>query len=137
MIFIGIDPGKHTGLAVWDSRAEKFLCVESHLIHKAIDRVREIHQAEGDNLFVIFEDSRQRKWFGYGNTKKKLKGAGSVNRDSTIWEDFLKDEKIAFRAVPPRAGMTGKSPEYMKEISGWDKRTSDHSRDAMMLVYGK
>ena len=86
---------------------------------------------------VVFEDARQRKWFGKGDANAKKQGAGSVKRDCSIWEDFCKDYGIPFRAIPPVKGATKITPEYFKLISHYQGRTSEHSRDAAMLVIGR
>lgn len=137
MIYIGIDPGTHTGMAIWDSREGKFLSLETLPIHQAITKVMLWKDRVGHDLQVVFEDARQRTWFGKGDVSAKLQGAGSVKRDCSIWEDFCTDYGISFRAVPPVKGATKVTPTYFKMISGWTDRTSEHSRDAAMLVIGK
>lgn len=135
MFYIGIDPGTHTGMAVWDSKEGKFLSLETLPIHRAMVEVMNLRI--GREILVVFEDARQRKWYGKGNTNAKLQGAGSVKRDCSIWEDFCKDYGIPFRAIPPVKGATKITPEYFKLISHYQGRTSEHSRDAAMLVIGR
>ena len=137
MICIGIDPGTHTGVAVWDSREGKFLSLETLPIHIALTRVLAIAERNRDNVQVVFEDARQRTWFGKGDTYAKLQGAGSVKRDCSIWEDFCKDYGIPYWAKPPIKGATKVSAEYFKMVSHYTGRTSEHSRDAAMLVIGR
>lgn len=140
MICIGIDPGTHTGVAVWDTRLGRFLNLETLPIHRALHLVHSFHRAcegHGEDLQVVFEDARQRTWFGHGDTNAKMQGAGSVKRDCSIWEDFCKDYGIPFQAKPPIKGATKVSAEYFKMVSKWEKRTSEHSRDAAMLVIGR
>lgn len=135
MICIGIDPGTHTGMAVWDSKEGKFLSLETLPIHRAMVEVMNLRI--GREILVVFEDARQRKWFGKGDTNAKKQGAGSVKRDCSIWEEFCKDYGIPFRAIPPVKGATKITPEYFKLISHYQGRTSEHSRDAAMLVIGR
>lgn len=144
MIYIGIDPGTHTGVAVWDSREGKFLSLETLPIHRALEKVKEMShpfwhmdRLYHDDIQVVFEDARQRTWFGKGDTYAKLQGAGSVKRDCSIWEDFCKDYGIPYWAKPPVKGATKVSAEYFKMISHYTGRTSEHSRDAAMLVIGR
>ena len=137
MICIGIDPGTHTGVAVWDTREGKFLSLETLPIHRAISKVGFIAEIHKGDVQVVFEDARQRTWFGKGDTNAKAQGAGSVKRDSSIWEDFCKDYDIPYWAKPPVKGATKVSADYFKTISGWDGRTSEHARDAAMLVIGR
>lgn len=135
MFYIGIDPGTHTGMAVWDSKEGKFLSLETLPIHRAMVEVMNLRI--GREILVVFEDARQRKWYGKGDTNAKLQGAGSVKRDCSIWEEFCKDYGIPFRAIPPVKGATKVTPEYFKLISHYKGRTSEHSRDAAMLVIGR
>ena len=137
MICIGIDPGTHTGVAVWDTREGKFLSLETLPIHRALAKVQVIAEWDKKNLQVVFEDARQRTWFGKGDTNAKAQGAGSVKRDCSIWEDFCKDYGIPYWAKPPVKGATKVSAEYFKMVSHWTGRTSEHSRDAAMLVIGR
>lgn len=137
MICIGIDPGTHTGVAVWDCRERRFRSLETLWIHDALFYVKRLSEEYRGQIQVVFEDARQRKWYGKGNTNAKLQGAGSVKRDCSIWEDFCKDYGIPFRAIPPVKGATKITPEYFKLISHYQGRTSEHSRDAAMLVIGR
>ena len=137
MICIGIDPGTHTGIAIWDTREGRFLSLETLPIHQAMVKVMVWKDNVGDDLQVVFEDARQRTWFGHGDTNAKLQGAGSVKRDCSIWEDFCRDYNISYWAKPPIKGATKVSSSYFKTISHWPGRTSEHSRDAAMLVIGR
>ena len=139
MLYVGIDTGTHTGLAVWNSFEHKFKMVETMKIHQALSFVKTLWEDLQDNdagdMMVVFEDARQRKWYG-SNSQMKMQGAGSIKRDAVIWEDFLKDNGIPYRAVPPKKGLTKWSAEQFAKVTGWKGRTSEHSRDASLLVYG-
>ena len=136
MIYIGIDPGTHTGVAVWDSKEGKFLSLETMPIHRAMDLVR---MARDDNeaIQVVFEDARLRTWFGKGNVSAKAQGAGSVKRDCSIWEDFLTDMEIPFVTTKPGNVATKVTPSWFRKLTGWEGRCSEHARDAAMLVFGR
>lgn len=138
MLYIGIDTGSHTGFAVWSSELQKFLCIETLKIHQAM---AEISKYGINNVKVIFEDARKRKWIprerDFAQVKGRAMGAGSVKRDCTIWEEFLRDKGIDFEAIPPRKGLTKLSAEQFRQLTKWKRRTSEHSRDAAMLVFGK
>ena len=135
MIYIGIDPGTHTGVAVWDGNRNEFLELSTIPIHQALEKVRTFNQEHKEGIMVVFEDARQRTWFGRDkNNVSKLQGAGSIKRDCSIWEDFCKDYQIPFLAIPPMKGGTKLSESYFKAITGWKGRSSNHARDAAMLV---
>ena len=136
-VLVGIDTGRHTGFAVWDTEKRQLDFVDTIPIHEALLRIWSQRHA---NVEVYFEDARQRKWYGTKTAKEdrnKLQGAGSVKRDSTIWEDALKDWGIPFHAVAPKHNVTKMTPEYFRALTGWKGRTSEHSRDAAMLVFGR
>ena len=137
MIYIGIDPGTHTGVAVWDSKEGRFLSLETMPIHIALTRVLAIAERHRDDVQVIFEDARLRTWFGKGNVSAKAQGAGSVKRDCSIWEDFLTDMEIPFVTTKPGNVATKVTPSWFRKMTGWEGRCSEHARDAAMLVFGR
>jgi len=136
MTYIGIDPGTETGFAVWDSGRNALIDCRTLKIHQAMQEVKFHSSLNPGNLIVVFEDARQRKWYG-SNSWEKMQGAGSVKRDCSIWEDFCTDLGIPFQAQPPQGGMTKVTSAYFKMITNWTGRTSNHARDAAMLVIGR
>ena len=134
-IIIGIDTGTSTGFAVWHKPEKRFLEIVTLMIHQAMNRVLHYHATYGDDLFVRFEDARLRTWFK-DKSVESLQGAGSIKRDCTIWDDFLKDNKIQYASIAPRRGLTKIPDDKFKMYTGWTDRTSNHARDAAMLVYG-
>lgn len=138
MIMIGIDPGKNTGYAVWDTPSSTFLTVTSQPIHKALLHVNDLWNAE-QHMFVIFEDCRLQKMYGGTNERAGaavLQGVGSVKRDCTIWDDFLTDRGIPHLAQRPLRHGTKWTAEYFRCTTGWQERTNSHGRDAGALVCG-
>ena len=138
MTFIGIDTGTKTGFAVWDGK--RFLEIETLKLWQALDRVRRMKE-QGEDITVVFEDARQRKWLprekSISEYRCKMIGAGSVKRDAVIWEEFCIDNGIKFFSVPPGKGLTKWSAQTFAEVTGWQGRTSNHGRDAALLVYGR
>lgn len=140
MIHIGIDPGDNTGFAAWDTRVGAFVEVETYPLHKALDRVKKLAWETHGGVHVVFEDARLRKWFAPEHSRSeyrgKLMGAGAAKRDAKIWEEFLTDYGIPFTAHKPQAGGTKWDKEYWQKVTGWTGRSSEHSRDAALLVWG-
>jgi hypothetical protein len=134
-VAIGIDTGTKTGFAVWHKDEKKFLEIVTLKIHEAMDRVKLYHDQYGDGLFVRFEDARLRTWFGQKSIEA-LQGAGSIKRDCSIWDDFLKDCGINYASFAPKRGLTKLEEPKFKLITKWEARTSNHGRDAAMLVFG-
>lgn len=137
---IGIDCGKHTGIAVWDTDTQKFIRLDTMPIHKALFLVYDLRLLRPTPR-VYFEDARQRKWLPKDTSSSEyrghLMGAGSVKRDAVIWQDALTDWGIPFEMVPPRPGMTKWDADYFKHVTGYKGRTSNHARDAALLVFGR
>ena len=137
---VGIDPGKNTGFAMWDTETQTFESVETLPIHAALISVLELANRTAD-VKVFFEDARKRRWLPKDATSSEyrghLMGAGSVKRDSVIWQDALTDWGIPFEMVPPRAGATKWTADTFARITGYKGRTSNHARDAALLVYGR
>lgn len=144
MIYIGIDTGVNTGVALWDNRKRSLELVTSMPIHKAMELVK-LHQVKaqenGTKLVVRVEDPRQRTWFGTERMsreeeRKKLQGVGSVKRDASIWDEFLKDQGIEYEMVAPKRNITKLTQDTFKRYTGWNSKTNEHGRDAAMLVFG-
>lgn len=139
MIYIGIDTGVHTGIAVWNSERKEFAVVDTKKIHEAMNFV--YGYVDSDIPFQVrFEDARQRKWIPMSKNMTaelgRAQGAGYVKAHCQIWEDFLTDYQIPFEAIAPRRNVTKLSAEQFGRITGYKGRTNEHSRDAAMLVYG-
>lgn len=138
MLAIGIDPGKNTGIAVWDTVTQTFLEIATVKIHAALLIVI-AQTASVDKIKVYFEDARQRQYLprerNTSEYRGKLMGAGSVKRDSVIWQDALTDWGIPFEMVPPRAGATKWDADTFARLTGYKGRTSNHARDAALLVF--
>jgi hypothetical protein len=133
--YIGIDTGTNTGFAVWDLIDKQFVAIKTYKIDEAMERVLSFHNITGlSKIFVRFEDARLRKWFGKAG-REQLQGAGSIKRDCVIWEDFLTRKGIPFEAVAPKNNRTKLSAKQFKMITGYEGKTSEHARDAAMLVF--
>lgn len=132
--YIGIDTGVNTGFAVWDTELQKYQNIYTLKIDEAMEMIN-VYKYNHVSIFVRFEDARLRKWFA-DSGREKLQGAGSVKRDAKIWEDFLTRKQIHFESVPPRKNKTKLSAKEFKNITKYEGRTTEHGRDAAMLVFG-
>ncbi len=55
-IFIGIDPGVQTGIAVWDSELKKFVILQTTKIHTGMDIVKNLKDNTNLHLIVYLEN---------------------------------------------------------------------------------
>ena len=135
-LIIGIDPGVRTGFAVWHKERQSFDTVCTMSIVQAMNTIVEAMLRRGYKIQIRFEDARLRKWFGTAD-REKLQGVGSIKRDSSIWAEFCDYHEIDCVAIPPAAqkGLTKMSAEQFQKMTGWTERTSEHARDAAMIVY--
>ncbi len=136
MIYIGIDPGTNTGFA--KSIAGRLHEVKTYNIVQAMDAVAHSARWAKSNdkrLVVYIEDARLRKWVTGG--REKLQGVGSIKRDCGIWEEFCEHHDIQFELVAPKHNKTKLSADEFKKYTGWTHRTSEHARDAVMLIWGR
>ena len=135
-IMVGIDPGVSTGYAEWDRVDRKLIRCETVMIHRAWERVLYL-RAMSQLHSVVFEDARLRTWFGSAG-REKLQGAGSVKRDCKAWADFCGDHGIPYLCIAPQKGATKWDESRFKTVTKWGgKRTSEHARDAALLVFGR
>ncbi len=140
MIRVGIDCGVKTGFAVAVNGV--LTRVETLTITQAMEKVKVLH-TQDTGLVVRIEDARLRTWFGSADARQAKSGAGvregvgSVKRDCSIWEQFCIEQGIKYELVHPAANMTKTKSDYFNRITGWIGRTSEHSRDAGMLVHGR
>ena len=56
MLAIGIDPGKHTGLAMWDTETQAFIRIDTMPVHQVIQR----EQVKGLNSFTLWPSHREK-----------------------------------------------------------------------------
>lgn len=141
-LYIGIDPGVNTGFAVWNKTEQKLDMLDTMTITQAMKTVEDFNGVLDEvtdteyKVVVFMEDARQRNWFGQSG-REKLQGAGSVKRDCAIWETFCQEADIELRKIAPKNNYTKLSAEQFRKLTGWKGRTSDHARDAAMLVFGR
>lgn len=104
-------------------------------ITQAMSMIRTMADAEALHS-VRFEDARLRTWFGTRG-REALQGAGSIKRDCSIWQEFLQGlVGVPFLPVSPQAKGRKLDSAAFKRLTGWQGRTSEHGRDAAMLVWG-
>jgi hypothetical protein len=129
---IGIDPGVKTGIAVWDKKERKFIEMYTTDIMTAWSKIQTY---KGDSVVVV-EDPHLRTWFGKSSVEK-YQGAGSIKRDFKIWKSLLDTTEWPYRTIAPKEVQHIGNHAYFKALTRCDMpRSSQHARDAAMMVYG-
>ena len=148
-IFIGIDAGQKTGVAVWDRK--QFVSIETTDFWGAIGVIAGWLDSDND-IIVVVEDPSQNKpvfkivavyGFTKGNHQSKLAAAakvaqsvGGVKRESELIIEYCIQNNIKVIPVKPtKKSMTKLSKEAFEKITGYSGRTSEHGRDSAMLIY--
>ena len=133
MVVIGIDPGTKTGWAIWDRSQKRITDMATLTCAEAMLRVQMAHQ-HGTLALVVFEDATK-----HGRSDKSpgaAMGAGSIRRESQIWREWLELLGVPYRAVSARQKGAKMSHAAFVRLTGKAGRTSQHARDAAMLVLG-
>ncbi len=134
---IGIDPGTHTGLAVWDSEKKGFLILKTCTLLQAVDTIRTQAELIPEQATLYVENPNLRSWFGQSD-RERLQGAGSVKRDFAIWQEFAQAHGFELVPVHPRhvQNMSGeRGVIFFQRLTGDTRRTSVHAREAAIMVY--
>lgn len=134
MIYIGIDPGTKTGIAILIEG--QYEIISTKTIIEAMEYVKFISVGDYSEIEIHIENPNLRKWHKEKDISHKAQGAGSIKRDYAIWEEFCKLHGIKMVDVAPQSiGSTFDNEAIFKQATGWQGRTSQHARDAAKIVF--
>ena len=134
-LYIGIDPGIVSGIAVWDSLNGWFDMIDSMAIHELFDKLKFYHEFYA--VIVYIENPNTWVPFGGKSDPMRLQGAGAVKQTFKHILEFMEDKGIDFRPTKLQGTMKKVKSEYFKKLTGYQGKTNEHGRDAAMLVFGK
>jgi len=137
-LIIGIDAGVDTGFAVYSRKLRRLIVVSTIDFWTAYDAVRSYPRK--DVAVIIEAPQMNRPVFDRDSADSHKKhgrlamNVGSVKRESQLLAEGLRrDGYLVIEEKPSTQKWTA---EYFKRITGWDKRCSQHARDAAKLVFG-
>lgn len=139
-IYVGIDPGKNTGVAIYDA-ADKSLQVLSLDFWGLIAWIN--HAPERRHYTYVLEDPQQNKslYARHAIGKKAAAVVGKMGRDvgrnlenAFLLIEYFKRQGIEYRAVRP-CGKKWNQADF-ERWTGLTIRTNEHTRDATKLVWG-
>lgn len=133
-IYIGIDPGTTTGVAVIVNGQYEDI-VQCNII-KAMEKVKYWCQSpESYDICIHIENPSYRKYFGQ-TSRERLQGAGSIKRDYKIWSEFAEHHKLRLFPVSPASiGSTFDNEAVFKAATGYKKKCGIHARDAAKIIF--
>lgn len=140
MIDIGIDAGEHTGLAAKDIRSGQWVILRTVSFWDAIECLQDL-QAQFPIRRVVIEDPAQNRpvFPRQVPVVQKLKIAQNVGmnkRDATRLIEYCERQGWpVIKSRPTKASMTKLSAEMFARLTGITQRTSEHVRDAAMLIF--
>ena len=130
---LGIDPGAHTGVAVYiGGKLDKLSTVEPW-------RIPEVIQAFGADR-VVFEDSRLTS-FMFTTVKsrqaalKMARNVGEVDGWCKLIVAVCEQLKIPAHGISPKAKGAKLGADAFKRLTGWDGPSNEHTRDAAAIAW--
>jgi hypothetical protein len=130
---LGVDPGAHTGIAVFkDGALWKLETIEPHQIADYIKAAKPVR--------VIFEDSRLTS-FMFTQVKsrpaalKMARNVGEIDAWSRVITSVCAELGIACHGISPASKGAKLSAETFTRATGWTGASNQHTRDAAMCAW--
>jgi len=133
MLLIGIDPGKENGFAAYYTTLKKFTAIKTLKTFEVIEHLMALLERK-EPFKVYIEDPNTFKYHGKDQSHK-LQGAGSVKARFRVIVEFMDFYGIDYEKRSIQ-GTVKYDALTFKKITKYEKSTSQHGRDAGMLVYG-
>ena len=134
---IGIDPGKKTGIALWDGKKIKFM--GSMPFWDAVQLLDRYAEVIPDAIVYIENPMLNKPVFARGNKRVVremiAQRVGMNKRDAQLLIEYCKRLKLNVKQVKPSTSKW--NAKELKTITGITDRTNEHVRDAIKLVYGR
>ena len=134
-VILGIDPGVHTGVAVFvDGELQGMFTVKPHEIARTITTKTPAR--------VIFEDSRLQShaWNAHSKANKSAgfataRSLGQVDALCSLITAICEELSIPCHGISPAAKGVKRDAENFEAITGWTKSSNQHTRDAAMVAW--
>jgi len=134
---IGIDPGKNTGFAVYDRHTRQLQILETLDFWKVYGRMRSF-RLEDVPLIVVEVPETKHIWHTPPDNVKALQRqavtVGGVIREAVLLADGIEGLGFTVKRKHPLGKCTHAK---FAALTGWNKRTDEHQRDAGRLAWGR
>lgn len=147
-VFVGIDPGSHTGFAEWNANRKEFRLIVTLTFWETIRELMAYRDIAGFFkqpclVTVVLEDPNLNKpvWIRPGQDGRKhikiAQDVGKNKRDAQLLYEWLKYNTFDVRLIRPSGkGTTKMKADQFRKLTGWTDKTNEHERDAAMMVFG-
>lgn len=139
MIYIGIDPGLHTGWAEWykeDRKLDNLMTID---FWRCVDRLKMFLKLHTKFHVVIEDPNLNKPLFSKNSTSKGLlriaQNVGSNKREASLLIEFMEKENISYTSIKPTTSKWNVGT--FKNFTKYKERTSEHSRDAAKLIFDR
>ena len=134
---VGIDPGKVTGFAVYDRKSRTVAHVGTTDFWGLLDLLNTHYKPESVYKVVVEVPPTKRVFHRQAATRGAIErtsvNVGSVIRESELLAKGL--ERLGYNVCCHRA-IGKQTREGVKMLTGFNGRTNQHERDALMLCFG-
>jgi hypothetical protein len=134
---IGIDPGTNTGVAWFDRLTGRIVRAETLDFGRTLALLDAEYSPDCCDL-IVEDASLNRPTFRRSNDPRRQdrmsRNVGFVQRESRLLIAELRRRGYTVMTVRPCSAKW--NAEMVKRIARWDKRCSQHSRDAIALCWG-
>ena len=147
MIYIGIDPGVKNGWAVWDSQVKKFCEIRTFSFWELITNIETMNKAYDCRFYVEATYKIKAVWDSKGRPQptnlevirwgKLCQNIGQNRQISCLILQWLERNHCDYIECQPGSSLTKLKPDTFKQMTKYKERTSQHGRDAAMLVWGR
>lgn len=135
---IGVDPGMHTGVAVYDMQAEQFTRLVELDFWRAFEYLvtfppaeTELHIEDPSKISTIY--ARNQREAGAARDMMAQRVGGN-KREATLLVEGLERKGYRVERVAPRRRSKWSDADF-RAITQHDARTNEHVRDAARLVW--
>ena len=128
---LGVDPGKKTGLAVYDRHEKKIVKIRNTDFWGAYGY---LYTCCPTDYEVYIEVSRCKANWHESKHPTTSANVGGIVREANLLADGIEQLGYIVHRSHPRGKVDKK---VIKIITSYEGRTNEHTRDAMLLCYGK
>lgn len=137
-MILGIDPGKNSGLAiVVRGTLLSVQTLNPQEILETIETYKKLKLYE--ELVVVIEDSRLQPIFSRGTNARAAgriaRSVGMIDGQCRDIEDSCKRLGIGFLGISPKGKGKKLNAEQMNKMTGWDRKSNQHERDAVQVAW--